>query len=270
VHFALLTDFRDADCETLPEDEPLLGLVGEGIEALNSKYADDPVAATAATFFLFHRPRCWNPQERMWMGYERKRGKLADLNRYLRGGARDRFALIVGQTAALAGVRYVITLDTDTQLPRDTVRQLVGAMAHPLNRARLAVAGSPGTAASISDGYAILQPRVAVSLPGTNRSRYARLFGGEPGIDRLGVVQAAQEQSRADQQHQRQRDLRDHQSVTNIEAPASLYRSRSFIFQRRNQISPGSLQRGRESKDDSCRKRQREREREHAPIQAVV
>ena len=116
------------------------------------------------------------------MGYERKRGKLAELNSLLRGGTfgqtGDRFSLVVGETAVLSSVKYVITLDTDTQLPRDSARQFVGAMAHPLNRARF-----DEDKQRVTEGYGILQPRVAVSLPGTNRSRYARLWGSEPGID---------------------------------------------------------------------------------------
>ena len=136
LHFALLTDFRDAPEETIPEDEPLLRLARERIEALNERYR----GAKGDTFFLFQRPRRWNPRERVWMGYERKRGKLADLNSLLLGGAQglsgDRFSLIVGHTDVLSNVKYVITLDTDTQLPRDSAWQFVGAMDHPLNRPR--------------------------------------------------------------------------------------------------------------------------------------
>ena len=174
LHFGLLTDFRDADEETLPEDEPLLQLAQNRIEELNDKYK----SAKADTFFLFHRPRRWNPQEGMWMGYERKRGKLGDLNAFLRGDSQDRFARIVGQTDVLSNVKYVITLDTDTQLPRDAARQFVGAMAHPLNRPEYDEAQQ-----RVTEGYGILQPRVAVSLPSTDRSRYARLSGSEPGVD---------------------------------------------------------------------------------------
>ena len=116
------------------------------------------------------------------MGFERKRGKLADLNAFLRGTG-NAFTFVVGNTAVLSGVKYVISLDTDTQLPRDSARQFVGAMAHPLNRPRFDAAGGDRGAALVTRGYGILQPRVAVSLPGTNRSRYARLFGGETGID---------------------------------------------------------------------------------------
>jgi cyclic beta-1,2-glucan synthetase len=174
LHFGLLTDFADAQAESLPADEPLIRLARERIEELNEKYGSEQ----RDSFFLFHRPRTWNPRERLWMGCERKRGKLAALNSLLRGGPADRFALVVGETSVLANVRYVITLDTDTQLPRDAARQFVGAMAHPLNRPRY-----DQRRRRVTEGYGILQPRVAVSLPGTNRSRYARLYGGEPGID---------------------------------------------------------------------------------------
>lgn len=174
LHFGLLTDFRDAQEETLPEDAALVQLAAQRIEALNEKYPRD----RGDTFFLFHRPRRWNPQEQIWMGYERKRGKLADLNALLRGDDQERFSRVVGDPALLSNVKYVITLDTDTQLPRDAARELVGAMAHPLNRARY-----DADRQRVSEGYGILQPRVAVSLPGANRSRYARLHGSDAGID---------------------------------------------------------------------------------------
>jgi cellobiose phosphorylase len=174
VYFGLLTDYRDANEETIPEDGELLRLARKGIEELNDKYGNEK----SGPFFLFHRPRRWNPRERTWMGYERKRGKLAELNLLLRGGALDRFSIVVGSTADLSSVKFVIPLDTDTQLPRDSARRFVGAMAHPLNRARY-----DERIQRVSEGHGILQPRVADSLSGTNRSRYARLFGSEPGID---------------------------------------------------------------------------------------
>jgi cellobiose phosphorylase len=114
----------------------------------------------------------------MWMGYERKRGKLADLNSLLRSGTTDRFSLVVGKIDALSNVKYVITLDADTQLPRDAAWQCVAAMAHPLNRARYDEGKQ-----RVCEGYGILQPRVGVSLPSTGLSEYARLVGSEPGID---------------------------------------------------------------------------------------
>jgi cellobiose phosphorylase len=178
LHFALLTDFRDAPAEVLPEDEALLRLAQKEIESLNIKYS----GSKNDRFFLFHRSRRWNPHDNIWMGYERKRGKLSDLNALLRGDAQGeagtRFSLIVGDTAVLSNVKYVITLDTDTQLPRDAACEFVGAMAHPLNRARY-----DQDRGRIVEGYGILQPRVAASLPGMNQSRYAAMCGSDPGID---------------------------------------------------------------------------------------
>ncbi len=170
VSFGLLTDLADATQETLPEDEALERLAERLIVDLNRKY---PPGA----FFLFHRPRRWNPEEGVWMGYERKRGKLGDLNALLRGRSSGQFSRVVGDTRMLGQVKYVITLDADTQLPRDAARLLVGAMTHPLNRARL------DGQQRVTEGYGILQPRVAVSLPAANRSWYARLWASEPGID---------------------------------------------------------------------------------------
>ncbi len=174
LHFALLTDFTDADAETLPDDDALLQRARTGIEQLNLKYAPH----VAGAFLLFHRARRWNSQERRWMGYERKRGKLAEFNAYLRGGARSCFSHIVGEAAGLLGVKYVITLDADTQLPHGAARQLVGTMAHPLNRPRFDEKRNV-----IVEGHGILQPRLGVSLPGARRSWFARIFSGEAGID---------------------------------------------------------------------------------------
>jgi len=174
LHFCLLTDFGDAATETLPNDEALLEHAKRNIDELNHKY--HPIQAD--NFLLLHRPRRWNAQEKIWMGYERKRGKLADLNAFLRGGAVDAFSLIVGNIDRLSLVRYVITLDTDTELPRDAARQFVATMAHPLNRPRY-----DENRQRVCEGYGILQPRVAVSLPGADASRYELLCGGEAGID---------------------------------------------------------------------------------------
>ncbi|HEX2964782.1 MAG TPA: glucoamylase family protein [Syntrophorhabdaceae bacterium] len=174
LFFGLLTDFRDADEETVPGDEALLSLARDRIEELNRRYR----RSEKDIFFLFHRPRLWNPEEGIWMGYERKRGKLAALNSLLRGGSKSDFSRIVGATSALSGIRYVITLDTDTQLPRDAAWELVGAMAHPLNHPYY-----DEKRQRVSAGYGILQPRVAVSLAGANRSRYARMWGSDAGID---------------------------------------------------------------------------------------
>jgi len=174
VHFCLLTDFRDAPEENMPGDDRLVRLARKGVERLNARYGK----RKGNRFFLFHRPRRWNHREKVWMGYERKRGKLSDLNALLRGGSRDPFSVIVGDTAILSEIKYVITLDTDTELPRDAARALAGAMAHPLNQPLYDRTGN-----RLLDGYAILQPRVAVGMNGANHSWFLRLFGGDPGID---------------------------------------------------------------------------------------
>ncbi|HQR07415.1 MAG TPA: glucoamylase family protein [Gemmatales bacterium] len=185
LHFALLTDLLDADQKMLPGDMELVQAAKEGIEQLNQKYSSD----RTDIFYLFHRPRRWNAEEKTWMGYERKRGKLAEFNALLRqhhvntctspeSNGRSHFSEIVGDQSVFPEVRYVITLDTDTQLPRDSARQMVGAMAHPLNRPSF----GPGQCRVIA-GYGIMQPRVGVSLPSAQRSWFVRLFAGNAGLD---------------------------------------------------------------------------------------
>ncbi len=174
LYFALLTDFKDAATEHLPDDEALLAALKKRIIELNKKYQ----RTSNDTFFLFHRPRRWNKYDKIWMGYERKRGKLGELNALLRGKGNDYFSEIVADASCLSKIKYIITLDTDTQLPRDTAWKMIGTMTHPLNhpvyneKKKLIV-----------DGYSILQPRVSNSLPATDSSLYARLHGNDPGTD---------------------------------------------------------------------------------------
>ena len=174
LYYALLTDFTDAATETLPEDELLVQTAARKVIELNKKYnriAND-------TFFLFHRPRKWNMHDKIWMGFERKRGKLAEFNEVIRGVGKENFSMIVGEEDIYTGVKYVITLDTDTLLPRDTAWKMVATMAHPLNKAYY-----NERRGRVTEGYAILQPRVSNSLPGNNSSVYARIHGNEPGTD---------------------------------------------------------------------------------------
>jgi cellobiose phosphorylase len=174
LRFCLLTDFADAPSEVMAQDEALLFKARLVIGQLNEKYADP----RGEKFFLLHRSRRWNPRERVWMGHERKRGKLADLNLLLRNPEARPFSDMVGNAQKLSTVRYVITLDTDTQLPRDAARQFVATIAHPLNRAHYD-AGMH----RVTHGYGILQPRVSSSLPAAHASIYQRLGSGESGID---------------------------------------------------------------------------------------
>ena len=177
LHFALLSDWADADAEHVEGDASLLAAAAAAIERLNRRHGPAP---GGNRFLLLHRRRLWNEGERRWMGWERKRGKLHELNRLLRGAADTTFLDIQGQApVVIPDVRYVITLDADTRLPRDTVRRLIGKMAHPLNRPRFDVA-----AGRVVEGYAVLQPRVTPSLPvGNEGSLFQRIFSGNGGID---------------------------------------------------------------------------------------
>ncbi len=174
LHFGLITDFTDASQEIVAKDQLLLDTVKNGIEKLNKKYQRQ----NNDLFFLFHRPRKWNEQENLWMGYERKRGKLSDLNALLRGKTKEHFSLIVGDQSIFPKIKYVITLDADTQLPLASAWKLIGTMAHPLNQAYYDVKKK-----IVTKGYGILQPRITVSLPDITGSRYTRMHGNEPGID---------------------------------------------------------------------------------------
>lgn len=174
LHFALLTDFPDASLEVTESDGVILERARRGIEIINRKYPSD----NTTIFYLFHRPRRWNPGENCWMGYERKRGKLMEFNALLRGKALDAFSIIEGDRSILSSIKYVITLDTDTQLPGDSAYQLVGAMAHPLNHPII-----DSKRNIVVKGYGILQPRVSINLVSSQRSIFTRLVSGDPGVD---------------------------------------------------------------------------------------
>jgi len=172
LHFGLLTDPPDAATQFDKRDE-LASECAQLIEQLNERYAHEG----KGTFFLFHRDRTFNSIEKVWMGWERKRGKLLDLNNLLLGKTNN-FSTVAGEKSLLSGIKYVITLDADTQLPRDAGRKLVGAIAHPLQRAVIHPISNV-----VVEGYGILQPRVGVSIHSANRSRLAALFSGDSSFD---------------------------------------------------------------------------------------
>ncbi|HEY3174453.1 MAG TPA: glucoamylase family protein [Candidatus Polarisedimenticolia bacterium] len=178
LHFALLTDWADATDERMPGDEDLLATLADGIARLNSRYGSPP--GGGEWFHLLHRRRLWNDKEGKWIGWERKRGKLHELNRLLRGARDTTFVPINGQPPTVPqGVRYVITLDADTRLPMGTACRLIGAMAHPLNRPRF-----DPVKGRVVEGYAILQPRLTPSLPtGAGSTTYQRIISGPGGVD---------------------------------------------------------------------------------------
>ncbi len=178
LRFALLSDWSDAETESLPEDETLLEDARSGIRELNAKHG--PAAGGGDRFWVFHRKRLWNESEAAWMGWERKRGKLRELNHLLRGATGTSFLPPEpGGAPAPPGIRYVITLDADTRLPREAARRLVGTISHPLN---LAIFDSE--AGRVVEGHALLQPRVTPTLPETGLGTLFQLvFSGPRGVD---------------------------------------------------------------------------------------
>ncbi|PYQ42455.1 MAG: carbohydrate-binding protein, partial [Acidobacteria bacterium] len=174
IHFAILGDFTDAPARDLPEDEAILAAAQEGVEALNRRLSE----GRGDRFFLFHRRRQWNPREGSWMGWERKRGKIEEFNRLLRGATDTSYSLQLGAPEILPTVRYCITLDSDTRLPRDVAKRLIGIIAHPLNRPHYDPA-----LGRVTEGYAVLQPRVSVTMASAAGSLFARIYAGHTGVD---------------------------------------------------------------------------------------
>lgn len=193
ILFALLTDFVDADTERLDEDEGLVKRASEGIHQLNERYRRNG----HEPFYLFHRRRQWNSAEGKWMGWERKRGKLMEFGKLLRGEVETSYDVQVGNMTLLSRMRdpeatpFVITLDSDTQLPHEAARKLIGTLAHPLNRPQFDSDDQASTFDSsesrdwgtVKSGYTILQPRVSVQLESAGKSWFARLASGNPGVD---------------------------------------------------------------------------------------
>lgn len=174
ITFAVLGDFADAPAEEMPSDAGILSEARAGIEALNLRYR----AGGRDPFYFFHRRRLWNPKEDCFMGWERKRGKIEEFNRLLRGDTGTSYTTQVGDLSRLPGVRFVITLDRDTRLFRDAAKELIGIMLHPLHRPRF-----DPVCGRITDGYAILQPRVSVTLSSAMGSLFSRFHSGNTGMD---------------------------------------------------------------------------------------
>jgi cellobiose phosphorylase len=176
IYYALITDFTDSKTEHAPNDNDLVNAAVKGIEELNKIYPNTNGAAPF--FYLFHRPRKFNKVENVWMGWERKRGKLTEFTQLLRGGPTEPFSKIVGDLSILSSIRYVITLDTDTMLPSDSARKLIGNAAHIMNKPVV----DPRLGRVVA-GYGLLQPRVSVGLTGAFKSLYAYINSLDSGLD---------------------------------------------------------------------------------------
>ncbi|MDD5541559.1 MAG: glucoamylase family protein [Acidobacteriia bacterium] len=174
MFFALLTDLPDAPRRRLPERDDLIDQTASGIRALNEKYP----RKTPNPFYLFHRDSKWNPREERWMGWERKRGKLHQLNLLLRGSGKAAFSVQVGDLNVLREIKYVITLDSDTIIPREAASRLVATLAHPLNHAEF-----DPQRGTVSAGYTLLQPAIEITSTSAYLSRFTRIFAGDVGLD---------------------------------------------------------------------------------------
>lgn len=174
VTFALLTDFKDAPQEELPGENELLERAKTGVDALNKRYASEG----AGPFSIFHRRRVWNPHEGCWMGWERKRGKLIEFNRLIRGSPSTTYHRIFSPPLDLDRIRAIVTLDADTLLPEGAVHRLVGTLAHPLNQPHFDT--DTGTVIS---GYTVLQPRVEIKPTSANHNLFTRIFSGDIALD---------------------------------------------------------------------------------------
>ena len=178
LRFALLSDWLDAPTEEVDGDDELLSAAAAAIDRLNERHGEAP--GGGARFLVFHRRRTWNEAEGAWMGWERKRGKLHELNDLLRGSTTTGI-LTDGRAASTppTDVRYVVTLDADTRLPRGAVGRLVGTIAHPLNQPTV-----DPQAGKVTQGYGVLQPRITSTLPAEHEaSIFQGIFSGSAGID---------------------------------------------------------------------------------------
>ncbi|MFA6135681.1 MAG: glycosyl transferase, partial [Phycisphaerae bacterium] len=171
--YSLFSDYTDSATPSREDDNGMLETVNAGIEALNQRYGGE-------RFFLFHRERTWSESEQRFIGWERKRGKLEELNCLIDGTRPESAARLVyvGDPDQLADIRFIITLDSDTQLPHATARRLVETLAHPLNLPRF-----DGSGRIMAGSYTIIQPRVSPTLPSTSASIFSRLFADAVGID---------------------------------------------------------------------------------------
>ena len=174
IHFAILSDFADTTTFDVPGDAAILERARTGVQALNRKFGVEH----PDRFFLFHRDRQWSVGERAWIGWERKRGKIEEFNRLLRGATDTSFSTQVGGLDILASIRYCITLDSDTLLPREAAKRLIGIIAHPLNQPRF-----DREVGRVTSGYGILQPRVSVTMASAAGSLFARTYAGHTGVD---------------------------------------------------------------------------------------
>ncbi|SNS17499.1 Cellobiose phosphorylase [Anaerovirgula multivorans] len=171
LFFALAGDYRDADQREQPEDKVIIEAGIAETKRLNEKYGKD-------IFYFFHRERRFCQKQKKWMGWERKRGALVELNELLLGGKGTSYSTVTGNISNLKDAKYVITIDADTQLPIDTAKKLIGIASHPLNKPII-----DEKSGVVVEGYGLIQPRIGVNIESTNKSVFTKVFAGQGGID---------------------------------------------------------------------------------------
>jgi hypothetical protein len=174
VYFALLSDFLDAPKKEMPQDDEIVNALSDSVKTLNQKYEN----FGENLFYVLHRERMWNDKEGVWMGWERKRGKIEEFNQLVRGNANTSYKWIMGDTTRFPHIKYAITLDADTQLPLNIAKKLIGAISHPLNKPVV-----DPVRKIVTEGYGIIQPRVDISAPSASRSLFSNIFTEDTGLD---------------------------------------------------------------------------------------
>ncbi len=174
VFFGLVGDFKDYKAETNPDDKAIIDTVMAGVKHLNEKYDEEG----GIKFYYFHRKREYNPKQGKWMGWERKRGAIIHFNNLITGRPNTSFIYKSSDTDALKDIRYIITIDSDTNLVMDSARKLIGTISHPLNRAVY----DPDSGV-VADGYGIIQPRIEIDIMDSQKTLFAEIFAGDGGID---------------------------------------------------------------------------------------
>ena len=174
LYFALLGDFKDSVREHEDDDEKIVNAALNDINILNQKYKGDG----EDIFYFLSRYRQYNEKQNLWLGWERKRGKLMEFNALLRGSRDTSYNVISGNIQNLQSIKYIITLDADTALPRDSAKKLVGAMSHILNKPYI-----DKESKKVIRGHGLMQPRISVGTVSANKTLFSRIFSGETGID---------------------------------------------------------------------------------------
>jgi cyclic beta-1,2-glucan synthetase len=174
LFFSLLGDFKDSPESSKDNDEKIINAAMEGVNRLNKKYAADG----QDIFYFFHRKRIFNKSQNKWMGWERKRGAIIEFNDLLLGSKETSFSYFSHDTIPSDSIKYVITLDADTILPRGGAKKMIGTMAHPLNKPII-----DKNRGIVVEGYGLVQPRISFDIESSNKSLFSRIFTGQEGID---------------------------------------------------------------------------------------